>query len=220
MQSRSQGLLILTPHASSKVQGSTCLRSDLCIICSSFVYMDAAASEKSLHCTSALSLRTIHVCAGLPFFHAQSQSCRICTSFAHSYTVFASPKLAQDAAMKLRRHGSAKFGSNSSSTGRTVHTVGCTALRPATLAVSAEFRLCQRCVKGPPEPTHLLFLNKHDTYCLAHRDPGCVYIGNAGFDVATVCGICWRGWSADTLHQPACSMAATSASSAASPGAS
>ena len=74
--------------------------------------------------------------------------------------------------------------------------VGCPMLLRATLEPGGEVHLCRACVREPGTE-HLLFINKPDTCRLAHRDLGCFWVGNSGFDDASVCGVCWKGWTPD-----------------------
>ena len=73
----------------------------------------------------------------------------------------------------------------------TVHTVGCPSLLHA--GHLNKIHLCRIC----PNPEHLLFVSKGDSSRLAHRDLGCGYLGNSGFDSVEVCRRCWMGWNDD-----------------------
>ena len=42
-----------------------------------------------------------------------------------------------------------------------------------------------------PSPDHLLFVTREDRSRLAHRDLGCRWLGNGGFDAIKVCRRCW-----------------------------
>jgi len=70
------------------------------------------------------------------------------------------------------------------STAGTVHTVGCACVLYADVC---EVHLCRTCVRTPPSPDHLLFVTREDRSRLAHRDLGCRWLGNGGFDAIKVC---------------------------------
>ena len=74
------------------------------------------------------------------------------------------------------------------STAGTVHTVGCACVLYADVC---EVHLCRTCVRTPPSPDHLLFVTREDRSRLAHRDLGCRWLGNGGFDAIKVCRRCW-----------------------------
>ena len=76
------------------------------------------------------------------------------------------------------------------STAGTVHIVGCACVLYADVC---EVHLCRTCVRTPPSPDHLLFVTREDRSRLAHRDLGCRWLGNGGFDAIKVCRRCWTG---------------------------
>ena len=45
--------------------------------------------------------------------------------------------------------------------------------------------------QNPPSPDQLLFVTREDRSRLAHRDLGCRWLGNGGFDAIKVCRRCW-----------------------------